>query len=96
MNVFLAKRIKRLSCFSNCTTHEQPPVRNHHLDRRGSGRPPFNWKVALGKTSEQIIDFLGRLVEAHSGTGQHSFYGESAWPLFRGLLKIYIERETVK
>jgi hypothetical protein len=93
---FLGKRIKQLACFPNCTTHGQSPVRNYAKENRGPGRPSFNWTVALGKNSQQTLDYLGKLAEAHSGTGRFSLYGKRAWPLLHGLLAIYMERETVK
>jgi hypothetical protein len=92
---YLGKRIKRLSCFPNCTTHGQPRVRNYSEEKRGPGRPPFNWTEALGKNPQETLDYLGKLTEAHSGTGMFSFYGKQAWPLFRGLLKIFMERDVV-
>ncbi|UJR16987.1 hypothetical protein I4U23_003885 [Adineta vaga] len=89
---FLGRRIKKLSCFPNCTTHGQPPVRNCEEFKRGPGRPPFNWTEALGDHPHKTIDFLSKLIEAHSGVREHSFSIESSWPIFHRLILIFMER----
>ncbi|CAF1533067.1 unnamed protein product [Adineta steineri] len=94
--LFVGRRIKKLWCFPNCTTHSQPPVRDYNKENRGPGRPPFTWAEALGNNSQATLDFLGTLTEAHTGSqGTDPFYGKNAWPLLHGLIAIFMERDVV-